>query len=160
MDRPKQRGCTFDGMACLPSPWLLWAIRRCRRAQSEATQGAVARDFSRATSTSSTSAIINNKAVILAASEGAWQPRELELSDPLAQPSLDHVLTWAVSYPHRSLHRRRHRRRPLRLDGKRPWASCCGRHGRYHPLRCPQRRLKRGACVRRMCMCAVHVHAP
>ena len=160
IDVPKLHSWTFDGMACLPSSWLLWAVRWRRRAQSEATQGALVRDFSRTSSTSSTSTIIISKAVIFAASEGAWQPRELELSDPLAQPSLDHVLTWALSYPHRSLHRRRHRSRPLRLDNQRPWASCCGRYRRYRPLHRPRRRPNRGALLQCTCTCATHVHAP
>ena len=45
------------------------------------------------------------------ASEGAQQPLGIELCDPLAQPPLDHVLTWALSYPHRSLDGRRLRLR-------------------------------------------------
>ena len=81
---------------------------------------AVVRDLSRTTTTSSSSTIIINEDELFTATEGAWQPRELELSDPLAQPSLYHVLTWALSYPDRSLHRRYHHRRPLRLDGQRP----------------------------------------
>ena len=81
---------------------------------------AVVRDFSRTTTTSSSSTIIINEDELFTASGGALQPRELELSDPLAQPSLYHVLTWALSYPDRSLHRRYHHRRPLRLDGQRP----------------------------------------
>ena len=67
------------------------AVRRYRDGVSEAAQMAVVRDFSRRTTTSSSSTIIINKTMILAASEGVWQPRELELSDPLAQPPCVHV---------------------------------------------------------------------
>ena len=45
MDASKLRGCIFDGMDCLLSSGLLWAVWRRRRAQSEAPQGALVRDF-------------------------------------------------------------------------------------------------------------------
>ena len=28
IDQPSPRGCTFQCIACLPSPWLLWAVWR------------------------------------------------------------------------------------------------------------------------------------
>ena len=71
MDVPKLRGCTFDGMDCLLSSWLLWAVWRRRRVQSEAPQGALVRDFSPTSFTSSTSTIIINQGQLFTASEGA-----------------------------------------------------------------------------------------
>ena len=47
---------------------------------------------------------------LFTALQGAWQPPRLELSDPPAQPSHDHVPTWALSFPHRSRDGRRHQR--------------------------------------------------
>ena len=75
------------------------------------------------------------------ASEGAQQPLDLELCDPLAQPPHDHVLTGALSDPHRSLVPRRLRQQRPRLDEPRPWARWCGHCHRHQPLRCPRRRL-------------------
>ena len=144
MDQPKQRGCTFDGMACLPSPWLLWAIRRCRRAESEAPQGALVRDFSRTSSTSSTSTILINEKQLFTVSKGARLPPRLELRDPSAQLPLDHVLTSAFSCPHRSLDRRclRHRRPPF--DWQRSWARYYAHYRRRRSLHGLRRRHERG----------------
>ena len=58
---------------------------------------AVVRDFSRTTSTSSTSTIILNEEQLFTASEGAWLPPILELSAPSAQLPHGHVLTGALS---------------------------------------------------------------
>ena len=93
-----------------------------RRAQSEAAEGAVVRDFSRTTSTSSWSTIIVIAGQLFSASQGAWQPQGLELSAPPAQPPLDRLLTWAHSYLLRSLDRTCN---PLAVHPQ-PLSSCGG----------------------------------
>ena len=84
---------------------------------------------------------------LFTASQGAWLKPGLELSNPLAQPSLDHVLTSTFLNPHRSLDRRRLRHRLPRLDGPRPRARCHDRCRRHQPLHRPRTRLERGTLV-------------
>ena len=97
---------------------------------------------------------------LLTASIGPRPPPGLELGAPSAQPSHDRALTGALSYPHRSLDGRRLRHRRPRLDRPRSWARSPGRYRRHQHLRRPPRRHERGALVRRVCICHVHVHAP
>jgi hypothetical protein len=103
-EHPRLRWCTIQWPAGLPRPSFTMAavgrIAASMRNVQVPAQGALVRDFSRTSSTSSGSAIILNQGPRLPASQGAWQPPRLEHSDPLAQPPLDHVLTWALSYPH------------------------------------------------------------
>jgi hypothetical protein len=143
---------SFNMAAVGRMPAATGAVRGC-------SDGSCPENF-RTTSTSSSSTIVSNPGPSFTASEGAQPPLGLELSDPLSLPPREHVLTWALSYPHRSLDHRQHRHRPLRLDGRRSWAChsrCCRRHG---PLRGPQRRRERGALGWCELTCAVHVHAP
>ena len=123
------------------------AVRRCRDGMSQAAQMAVLRDFSRRTSTSSSSTTILNKGELFTASQGAWLQPGLELSNPLTLPSLDHMLTSTFLNPHRSLDRRRLRHRRPRLDGPRPRARWHDRCRRHQPLRRPRTRLERGTLV-------------
>jgi hypothetical protein len=161
------RGCTFDAMAGIPSPWLLWAIRRLRLVQSEAAQGAVVRDFSRTTSTWSTSTIIINKAVLFAASEGAWQPRELELSDPLAQPcaicrpraNLGPLLPSQVPSLSPPSPPAAAARRPTAVDGACGWAHYRTRYRRHQPLHVALRPPEQGVLRHVHASYAIHMHA-
>jgi hypothetical protein len=102
---------SFNMAAVGRMPAATGAVRGC-------SDGSCPENF-RTTSTSSSSTIVSNPGPSFTASEGAQPPLGLELSDPLSLPPREHVLTWVLSYPHRSLDHRQHRHRPLRLDGRR-----------------------------------------
>jgi hypothetical protein len=76
------------------------------------------------------------------ASYSRRRARELELSDPPAQPPRNHALTVALCCSYRSLDGCLIRYQRPRLDGPRPRARCNGLCRRYQRLRRPRRRLE------------------
>ena len=140
IDLPKLRGRAFHCTAGLPSSWLMWPCgsvetscqRQLRWQFSGIFPGELPPRAPRRSS--STRPRFSRRRKVL------QPPLGLELSDPLAQPPHVHVLTGALSDPHRSLDRHRFRWRWPRVDKRRPLTRCRVRCHRCHPLHGPRRR--------------------
>ena len=89
-------------MADLPSTWLLWAIRQWRRAQPEAAEGAVVRDFSGQLPPRASQPSIIIEGQLFSASHKVLGSRKGSNSVPLP-PSHLVSTTYCISVCHRSV---------------------------------------------------------